>query len=302
MDFQVQLSYNTLMHITVLGKGIFGRAIGSLLEFNKVPFVFVDIDLPMIVSTDLLFITVPTQFVRQALTENAQFIKPSTAMVNCAKGIEKDSYLLPFQIIAQVASPSAYYSLIGPSFAEEIVTQAPTLMSLGYAQEDHLSLISDLIQTPFFRVQPTPDFAALELSAALKNVYAITCGYAHGLGFKMNTRAQLITLALQEFATLAQAMSINHHGLAQPGIVGDLLLTCSSIESRNFTFGSLLATMSATDALQKAGPTIEGYHSSISIQALSQKYNIPLPLASVTHDFIEKGQTAKQDFYNFLSS
>jgi glycerol-3-phosphate dehydrogenase (NAD(P)+) len=292
--------YNLYMQITVLGKGVFGQAIGSLLEYNKVEFSYVDINIPMTATPDWLFVTVPTQFIRPALEQNKSFFKPYMMVVNCAKGIEKDTHALPYYIISTLLCPAGYFSLIGPSFAEEIVQKSPTMVSLGYAQDEHLDYVLSLVQTPYFRLQPSKDYAALELSSALKNVYAIMCGYADGLGYRMNTRAQLITLALQEFSILAHAMDIEHHGLAQPGLVGDLVLTCTSTESRNFSFGYYLATMSAEEALAKAGSTVEGYYTSISIQALSKKYTTLLPLATLTHTLIEQGKNGATAFSEFL--
>jgi glycerol-3-phosphate dehydrogenase (NAD(P)+) len=290
------------MQITVLGKGTFGKAIGSLLDANRVAFAYVDIDLPMEQVADLVFITVPTQHIRAALRTNARFFTPSTVFVNCAKGIEEQTHLLPHQIVAHDRGDAAYYALVGPSFASEILTGHPTLVSLGFGDRLHVQTIKDLVQTDSFRVAEAPGFESLELAAALKNVYAIACGFAAGLGYAMNTRAKLITLALNEFASLARAMCFAYDTLAAPAIVGDLVLTCSSTESRNFTFGVHLATSDATTALAKVGATVEGFYTSHSIQALAQTYQVELPLASLTHRLIEGGADAIPSFRAFVAT
>ncbi len=291
------------MKIVVLGWGQFGQAIGSLLTYNRVAFTSADIDSPLKHSADLLFQMVPTQFIRPAFQTNQQFIKPGTTIVNGAKGIEEDTHQLPHQIIQDLGPYSHYYSLIGPSFASGIVAQDPTLVSLGYTSDEHVELIKDVLQTPYFRIQETKGIGLLELSSALKNVYAILCGYAEGRGFGMNTRAKLIALALQELAELGKAMDMTDIEVTAPGIVGDLVLTCSSAESRNFQFGLLLATKGqAATTFNQAKTTVEGRHTSKSAQALAHQYQVDLPLSDLTHRIIEDGKDGAQHFQAFVES
>ncbi len=289
------------MKIAVFGWGAFGQAIGSLLTYNGVKFSIVDVDRPLSHKVDLIFMVVPTQFIRQALETNARFISQDTIIVNTAKGIEENTYKLPYQIVQSMGDYPNYYSLIGPSFASEIIDHQPTLLSLGYASKQHLGVVRELIQTPYFRVQSVRGRRALELASALKNVYAIACGYAEGLGYGMNTRAELITLALQEVVELGEAMKLGG-AVTAPGIVGDLVLTCSSTESRNFQFGRRLAKMSQAAALKKSKGVVEGLSTSHSIQALCRKYHVELPLATLTSHLIEDGKGGREHFHNFIQS
>ncbi len=284
-----------------MGWGAFGQAIGSLLTHNGVKFTVVDVDKPLRHSIDVLFLVVPTQFIRAAFEANSRFIRPDTIIVNAAKGIEETTRLLPYQIVQSLGKYPNYYTLIGPSFASEIIDRQPTLLSLGYASKRHLPLIRELLQTPYFRVQSTRGRRALELASALKNVYAIACGYAEGLGCGMNTRAELITLALQEVVELGDAMKLGG-AVTAPGIVGDLVLTCSSRESRNFQFGQRLATMNQARALKKSTGVVEGLSTSHSVQALCRKYHVELPLASLTSQLIEDSQDGPARFHAFVQS
>lgn len=286
------------MKIAVMGYGQYGRALGSLLAYNKVDFTPVDIDLPLTHEVDLLLQVVPTQFIRQAFKTNAKFFNTDMVVVNAAKGIEKTTHELPHQIIQGLGYKN-YYSLMGPSFAAGIIDQDPTLVSLGYASDKHIKTILKLLQTPYFRVQRTADYESLELAAAMKNVYAILCGYADGLGLGGNTRAKLITLALQEIVKLGEAMDLSVDILAS-GVVGDLVLTCSSTESRNYQFGKNLAKMDCAAALKKVGSTVEGFHTSQSVVALSKKYAAKLPVAGLTEGLIEG--SGQQIFYEFIGS
>lgn len=290
------------MNITILGKGAFGKAIGSLLEENKISFKYVALELPMTQNSDLVFIAVPTQQIRDALLTNKGFFGPETIFINCSKGIEQDSYLLPFQIVEQALSPKYYYSLVGPSFASEILEKHPTLVSLGYLDKSYVQTIKNLLQTDNFRIVDSPGFEALELSAALKNVYAIICGFSAGLNFKMNTNAKLITLALMEIEQVLKTLDFKYQSITLPGLVGDLVLTCSSSESRNYRFGYNLASMDTEKALAAVGSTVEGYFTSKSIQSLAKKHNLDLPLASLTAQIIEEGKDGLSKFKDFIAT
>ncbi len=289
------------MKIAILGWGAFGQAIGSLLTYNGVSFSTVDANRLLDHPVDLIFVAVPTQSIRAAIQSSQQFIGRDTIIVNAAKGIEEDTCLLPYQIIQSLGRYPNYYSLIGPSFASEIVDRQPTLLSLGYATRQHLPVLRELLQTPYFRVQSTRGRRALELASALKNVYAIACGYADGMGFGMNTRAELITVALQEVVTIGEAMKLGG-AVTAPGIVGDLVLTCSSRESRNFQFGRRLSKMDQTAALKKSTGVVEGLSTSHSVQALCRKYHAELPLALLTSQLIESGKNGRPAFHNFVQS
>jgi glycerol-3-phosphate dehydrogenase (NAD(P)+) len=288
------------MKIAIMGWGVYGRALGSLLTYNKVDFTPVDVDRPLTHEVELLIQVVPTQFIRQAFKTNAGFFNPDMAVVNAAKGIEKKTNQLPYQIIQELGYQN-YYSLMGPSFAAGIIDQDPTLVSLGYANEENVRTIVKLLQTPYFRIQRTADYESLELAAAMKNVYAILCGYAEGLGLGANTRAKLITLALQEIVKLGEAMGQSVDILAS-GTVGDLMLTCSSVESRNFQFGKNLAKMDAEHALKQVGTTVEGFYTSQSMAALSKKYTVKLPVAKLISHLIKDSSAGQQQFHDFVAA
>lgn len=289
------------MQVTIIGKGVFGQAIGSLLLENKVKFSYVDIDLPMTEKADIVFLSVPTQFLSRALRTNQQYFKKNTIFINCSKGIEENVLRLPFQIFKDTIKSVSYYCLLGPSFAKEIMEKIPTLVSLGYKDKKHLLVIKKIVQTKYFRIKECSGFEALELAAALKNVYAVICGFSDGLGYKMNTRAQLITIALLEFDKLCKAMGFKFTSLGEPAIVGDMILTCSSTESRNYRFGHNLARMTPKKAYAEIASTIEGYHTSQSIQKIIKKYNVSLPLASLTQKIINNGDKSIPEFNRFLA-
>jgi glycerol-3-phosphate dehydrogenase len=185
------------MNIAFIGLGNYGKAIASLVEHNGYDYDYAEAMESRLLSkpADLVFLTVPTQFVRQALLDNKQYLTDDTIIVNCSKGIEESSHLMVNQIVRSVSRYPFYYSLIGPSFAKGILDKDPTVVSLGYKRPEHIEAIKQVLRTPYFKIEESKGYRSLELASAMKNLYAILCGYAQGLGYGPNTQSQIITLA-----------------------------------------------------------------------------------------------------------
>lgn len=262
------------MKVTILGHGVWGTALGNILIANKHEVNFWN-KKSQIDPLDVVVIAIPTQAIRQVFQNYGHNLR-KTIIVNCAKGIEKGSQKLPAQIVEEILGTEIeYFTLIGPSFAREVSRKMPTLVNLG-GHNGKTKKICDLFENDYFRVRSTKSVEALELAGALKNVYAIACGIADGLGFGENTRAKLITIAYEEFQKLALNLKYEIDEKARPGILGDLVLTCSSIESRNFSFGKYLANYSVKDSMRKVDSTVEGYNTAFSILYFSEKSAMPL--------------------------
>jgi glycerol-3-phosphate dehydrogenase (NAD(P)+) len=291
------------MNIAFIGLGKFGQAIASLVEYNGLEYDYAEAAESRLLSkpADLVFLMVPAQFMRQAIKDNKQFIPDQAIIVNGTKGIEEKTHLMVHQIVRSLGRYPNYYSLIGPSFAEGIIDRHPTVVSLGYKNAEHLEIIKKTLETPYFKVRESRGYRALELASALKNLYAILCGYSQGLGFGPNTQAQLVTLALGEFRQLAKAMKFADYDVMAPGVVGDLVLTCGSEQSRNFQYGLQLAKTGDSKP-EKPKTTIEGYHTSHSINAIAKECGVKLPLAALTSRIINNEITNKEAFRNFLAA
>lgn len=287
--------------IAFIGYGQFGKALASLVTHNGLDYDYAEPTKLLTTHADLVFLTVPTQYVRTALEANHEYVDEHSVIINAAKGIEEGSHLMVHQIVASVGKFPHYYSLIGPSFADGIRTQDPAAVSLGYKDPTFLPDIQKAIQTPYFRVEPAKGFRALELASALKNLYAITCGYARGLGFGANTQAQLISIGLREFTLLAKAMRFADYDPIAPGVVGDLFLTCSSDQSRNFQYGLRLAKGSRSGQRQLEKHTVEGYYTSHSINIIAKQHGAVLPLAKLTSQIVNAQTQGAAEFRKFLS-
>lgn len=289
------------MNITVVGDGKWGSAMASLLKKNKKDFKFWRRggELP---DDSILVMCIPTQAIREVLTNYGSNLK-NVIYVNGAKGVERNSHKLPYEIATEILGKNLdYYSLIGPSFAEEIHQEMPTLVNLGFVRDRNTSLVRELFQTDYFRVRVTKGVHALELASAFKNVYAIACGMTYGLGFETNTRTKLIILAIEEFYALSKKMRYSIDKKALPGTIGDLILTCNSEESRNFRFGQLLAKRKVNDALKNVGETVEGYSTVESVPYFETKSE--LPLARFVYDVIHEDNHGKieERFQDFVKS
>ncbi|MDP2585421.1 MAG: hypothetical protein Q8P29_00915 [Candidatus Levybacteria bacterium] len=277
------------MIIKIIGDGAWGTALGRLLTANGHKITYWD-KKEQINPLDLVVVAIPTSAIRGVIKNYGDNLRKAT-IINSSKGIEKGYHKLPSQIIKDILGTGIkYFTLIGPSFAQEVNLKMPTLVNLG-GNNGRTQEMCDLFETDYFRVRPTKSVEALELAGALKNVYAIACGMADGLGFKINTRAKLITIAYEEFLKLVLSFNYEIDEDARPGILGDLVLTCSSIESRNYSFGKYLTKYCVKESIEKINSTIEGHNTAFSTLYFSEKS--PMPLAEFVLRIIEEDNPKK---------
>jgi glycerol-3-phosphate dehydrogenase (NAD(P)+) len=291
---------NKQKSIAIIGKGVWGKALHHVISQNR-PDVRI-LGRGEAVTEEIVILAVPTQSIRD-LIPHLKSLPQSTIIVNTAKGIEEETHLLPHEIVKEMLPDCHYFTLIGPGFAGEVVRDMPTIVNLGYGEEGELfSEIVEILQTDRFRVRPVQAIQILELSAALKNIYAIGCGLADGLGYETNTRIQLVVLAIEEVQKLFASLNLSVGVASTAGTIGDLVLTCNSIESRNFQFGRLLATHVTSEAMEKVVGIVEGFSSLDSLSALEHKSGVKLPLAVFIKEVttINDPKTVMQRFDTFI--
>lgn len=280
------------MKIVVLGNGAWGSSLFSVIAEKNKDISYWD-EKNKIKEADVYIICLPVQVMRSAI-KRAKFSKDKKYLiVNCSKGIEKKTNKLPNEIIKEVVlGDFDYYTLIGPSFAAEVKAKKPTIVNVGYARNCNRKLLKELFVNEYFRIKITKGVRELELSSALKNVYAIACGICDGLGYECNTRALIISTAIAE---MYKIINLKKTGII--GTIGDLILTCSSNESRNFRFGQLIAKYKIKDALIKVGATVEGLGTVESIKKFNK------PLLNFVYSIIKSNdpKKVKDHFDEFLS-
>jgi glycerol-3-phosphate dehydrogenase (NAD(P)+) len=283
------------MQVAFLGKGVFGTAIGSLVEANGYAPEYVDMGDTFSTQPDILFLAVPAQALRSALTAHYAALRDVHTIVNCSKGIESKTGLLPHQIVSEVRDGNyEYIAVSGPSFASEIIAEVPTTVSIAGTSDTAITTVANLLTQPFFVLEALGTVLELELAGAMKNVYALASGYVAGSGGGKNTLAHVQVVALREYTKLVHTLEGNTD-VVRPGVVGDLILTAGSSESRNYQFGFALAKGDAASGL-----TAEGVATAEAIQLLVQKQRVSLPLSSAVEGLIRHDATAHGRFYKAL--
>lgn len=231
---------------------------------------------------------VPTQFTRSVFIDAARFIRDDAVIISAAKGIEHSSLLTCSSILEELLTkPVAVLS--GPSFAAEVANKIPTAVTIAAHDRDTALLLQDIFNTDYFRVYTNTDVLGVELGGALKNVMAIASGISDGLGLGASTRAALITRGLAEMIRLGVAMGAKEKTFGGLSGLGDLVLTCTSKLSRNYTVGYKLGTGEAlTDILSNMKMVAEGVATSESAYGLSRKFNVEMPIVEQIYQVIKK--------------
>lgn len=219
--------------------------------------------------------------------------KISVPIVLTSKGIEQGTGLLLPEVVSSLLGEEEsplVGALSGPSHAEDIIMNLPTsVVCSGYAT-NVMKMIHELFTTPTFRIYPNADILGVCFGGAMKNIIAIACGIADGLGCGDNTKAALMTRGLHEIRKLCTVKNCKPETLNGLSGMGDLCVTCMSRHSRNYRFGRLVAEgFSPEGARQKIGMAVEGIYTCVSARELGHKYQIPAPITEATYQIIYGG-------------
>lgn len=243
-------------------------------------------------SCDAVLAVVPAQFARAAFDQLASRLAPGTAILLCAKGIERGSLSLMTQVLAE-AIPSAVPAVLsGPSFAADVSKGLPTAVTLACADEDVGRALMDAIGQPGFRPYWTDDLIGAEVGGAVKNVLAIACGIVEGMNLGKSAHAALIARGFAEMTRLGVAMGGQPETLAGLCGLGDLVLTCSSPQSRNMSFGLALGQgRSAQDILDERKSVTEGVATAPALVTLANKHSVEMPICEAVNAVLNEGMT-----------
>ena len=230
-------------------------------------------------AADALLLTVPAQFLRAAMGELADSIKPGIPIVICAKGIEQDTGALMSEIAAEVLTYTPVLVLSGPTFAAEVAAGLPAAVTLACQDDDLAVKVSDALAGPMFRIYRSDDLIGAQIGGAVKNVLAIGCGIVDGRGLGDNARAALITRGLSEIVRLGLAKGARAETLVGLCGIGDLVLTCNAMQSRNFSLGVALGRGEAlANILDARSSVAEGVFSAASVSGLARTLDVDMPL------------------------
>lgn len=243
---------------------------------------------------ELLVMAVPSVFVRSTAANMRLYCKAGQRIVDLAKGIEEATLHTMSEVIKEELPDADVAVLSGPSHAEEVARGLPTTCVAGAHKKALAEYVQSVFMSPVFRVYTSPDVLGIEVGAALKNVVALAAGTADGLGYGDNTKAALITRGIAEIARLGMAMGGKYQSFTGLSGIGDLIVTCASMHSRNRRAGILLGKgYTMEEAMKEVNMVVEGVYSARAALALSRKYDVPMPVVEQVNQVLFENKPAK---------
>ena len=313
------------MKITVLGSGGWGTALALLLVDNGndvtlwshsrersellertgenprlagvalSPELKFSADLGSVKESEVVVMSTPSFAVRETARMIAPLLREDAVVVSTAKGIEKDTALCLTQVIEEeLGGKGRVAALSGPSHAEEVGRRVPTGCVAASRDLKAAELVQDVFMSPRFRVYTNSDVLGVELGGALKNVLALCCGVSDGLGLGDNTKALLMTRGMTEMARLGVALGGKKETFAGLSGMGDLIVTCTSMHSRNRRCGILIGQgKPVQEAMKEVGAVVEGYYAAFSAHQLAEKAGVEMPICQSAYRVLYEGQPVR---------
>ena len=248
-----------------------------------------------IVGKDFLVLAVPSPFTRSTARNMKPYVKEGQIIVDVAKGIEEATLMTLSQQIEEELPQADVAVLSGPSHAEEVGRGLPTIVVIGARTKETAEYLQSMFMNEVFRVYTSPDMLGMELGGSLKNVIALAAGIADGMGYGDNTKAALITRGIAEIARLGVKMGGAIESF--PGLtgIGDLIVTCASVHSRNRKAGYLMGQgKSMQEAMDEVQMVVEGVYSTKAAVKLGEKYGVSLPIINKVNEVLFEGKDPKE--------
>lgn len=242
---------------------------------------------------DVVVLAVPSPHIRSTLKKMAPCVKQGQIIVNVSKGVEETTLMTLSEIIEQEIPAAEVAVLSGPSHAEEVGKGLPTTCVISSHKRKVAEYLQGIFMSPVFRVYTTPDLLGVELGGALKNVIALAAGTADGLGYGDNTKAALITRGMSEIARLGMKMGARAETFYGLSGIGDLIVTCASVHSRNRRAGYLMGKgYTMEQAMDEVKMVVEGVYSAKAARQLSEKYGVEMPIINEVNHVLFEGKPA----------
>lgn len=250
---------------------------------------------------DVLVLVVPSNCVRETCEKLSPFVKEGTVIVSASKGIEESTLETMTDIVEELIPQSVAAVLSGPSHAEEVAKGLPTTCVIGARSEQTARMLQKLFMSAVFRVYISSDMLGIELGGALKNVIALAAGIADGMGYGDNAKAALITRGIVEIGRLGMKMGGKLETFSGLTGIGDLIVTCASMHSRNRRAGILLGKgYSMEAAMKEVNMVVEGVYSAKSAMKLASKYEVELPIIEQVNLILFEGKDPKEAVGNLM--
>lgn len=244
---------------------------------------------------DVLVMAVASSYTRSTAKKFCPFVEEGRIIVNVAKGIEEATLMTLTQIIEDEIPQAEVAVLSGPSHAEEVSIGVPTTIVVGAGKKKTAEYLQNIFMNEVFRVYISPDVLGMELGGALKNVVALAAGIADGLGYGDNTKAALITRGIAEIGRLGIAMGGHLETFSGLTGIGDLIVTCASMHSRNRRAGILIGQgCTMEEAMNEVQMVVEGVYSAKAAIGLAKKYGVQLPIIEQVNAILFEGKAADE--------
>ena len=317
------------MKIGILGGGVWGSALARLLSNNKVylfardPKVVNSInehhfnpklkyvvfndnvsakkDFNLINDMDYLFIALPSQTIREVLS-SVNLDNEDQEIIIASKGIEIETTLLLSDVIKEFAKSEKISILSGPCFSDEVAQNLPTAVTFASKNKKSFENISSLFQNKNFRMYYADDLIGCQIGGALKNIYAIAAGITMGLNLGENAKSAIITRSFVEISRFGKSLGAKQQTLFGLSGLGDLILTCNSMKSRNTKFGQLISSINSPDFedILKSQEITEGYFTVKAVNNIADKKNIDMPIMKSIYNILYNNYSIKNEINKLL--
>ncbi len=250
---------------------------------------------------DLIIMAVASKFTRETAQRLKGLIPDGSIIVNVAKGIEAGSLYTLSEIIEEELPAAKVCVLSGPSHAEEVARRMPTLVTVASKNDETAKYLQEIFASPVFRVYTSSDVVGIEIGGALKNVIALAAGMGDGLGYGDNVKAALITRGIHEISHLAIKMGAKIETLYGLSGMGDLIVTCDSMHSRNRRAGILIGQGKSMDeAIAEVNMVVEGIVSAKAAKDLAEKYGVEMPIVDQVNQVLFEGLDPREGVDNLM--
>ena len=311
------------MKVTILGTGAFGLALSKVLVQNNNEVVMwttfekekkelletkqssklngFKLDDGVVITTDLeysindsrlIVIAIPTAFVTDVCKELKKYIKSNQHICIASKGIEQGTCLFIHDMIKKQIKTKYIGVISGPTFAVDLVKKVPVGLAVASKSKRTLNVIRDAFSNDNFKLYPTNDIIGIEVCGAVKNIIAIASGIVDGIGYPISTQALLITQSLHDIKSIIHGLGGSKKTILSFAGFGDILLTCTSEKSRNYTYGKLIGSNASKEELEeyRNNITVEGLYTLKSIYKLINSKKIEIPTINIIYDIIFKDE------------
>lgn len=252
-------------------------------------------------GADIVIAAIPSAFVRDGISKVKEFVSPESVILNVGKGFEESTYNRLSQVISDELPNNPVVVMAGPCHAEEVGRNVPTSVVVASNVTEKAEYIQETLMNPNFRIYVNEDVIGCEAAPALKNPIALCCGIVEGMGLGDNTMAALMTRGLTEITRLGAAMGARWETFTGLAGVGDLVVTCTSVHSRNHRAGILIGQgVPVKEAISQVG-TVEGYNCCKIVHSLSKEKGVPMPIIERLYGVCFEGESPKEGVERLMS-